>query len=695
MYFFRSYRAKLQAIFLFLGLSAIALTDWQASAGATEALRQATYDRLTAIRQSRVRQVERYFRDLGAHVLALSSDDSVLRALNEFKAAWTSLAEAQPGGTEEAGLRAYYHAFGEPAIDWLPRDRRAVTLQHQFLSANPHPVGAKDRLLEAPGAYGRAHARYHPTLHRYQSAFGFYDILLVDADARVLYTLFKEPDLGVSLRESPYHESPLGEIFRRAMQLVEPEQFVLGDYKPYVPSHSAPAAFAAAPIWRAGAKIGILAIQVPIREINRVMTADGNSSAEGLGRTGQTYIVGPDNKLRSDMRFRIEQPERYFEELLRAGTPLEVVDQVRRQGTAILHLRAAPEAERYRNMPAGTEIGIDARGVPVLRSHAPLNVPGMDWAVMAEIEADEAFAPVRALRNRILGTGAAIAAAFLIAAALLARSVTRPVLALAQGAEELGSRNFHVRLPVTSDDEIGQLAISFNRMAEDLERTTVSKEEYRMLADRLITAQEDERSRVARELHDHLSQRLAAVAIEAGNLEHASTGETALGRAGLNRIKQSIARLSDDVHQLSRSLHPTILDDLGLVAGIESECRAFFDRGGPPVEFVAECGPERLSRDAQLAFYRIVQEALHNIQKHAGAQTVCIRLDCGAEQAHLSIEDDGRGFGRDDPSWRAGLGLASIQERARLLGGHASIRSSPGSGTTIEVWVPAACASHV
>jgi signal transduction histidine kinase len=457
----------------------------------------------------------------------------------------------------------------------------------------------------------------------------------------------------------------------------------------------APAAFAAAPIWTAGSKAGILAIQVPIREINRVMMADGNLGNEGLGRTGQTYIVGPDNTLRSDMRFRMEQPERYYAELLAAGTPPAVVDEVRRHGTAVLHLRVAPEAARHRGAPAGTEMGTDTRGVPVLRSHGRLNVPGLEWSVMAEIEAGEAFAPVSALRNRILGIGALIGVVYLAVAALLARSVTKPILALAQGAGELGSRRFDVRLPVTSEDEIGRLARSFNRMAEDLERTTVSKEEYRALAGRLITAQEDERSRVARELHDHLTQRLAAAAIEAGNIERSSAGGPEALQAGLGRIKQQMARLSDDVHRLSRSLHPAMLDDLGLVAGIEAECRAFFERGGPPVEFETQGDPARLSRAAQLALYRIVQESLRNIEKHAGARTVRIRIACDAGEARLSIEDDGRGFDRDDPSRRAGIGLASIRERARLLGGDAIIRSSPGAGTTIEVRVPTGEDSHV
>ncbi len=672
MRWFQSYRAKLQAVFLLLGLAAIALTGWEASAGASAALREATYDRLTAYRQACVRRIERYFQDLSGHVLALSADESVLRAVEEFSAAWPSLPVANPA--HDRALREYYRGFGAGAESWFPLDPRSRSLQHLFLASNPHPIGAKDRLLEAPGPYGRIHARSHPTLHRYQTAFGFYDILLIDAaTARVLYSVFKEPDLGVHLPAPPYRQSALGKIFDRAMSLGEPEQFVLADYEPYVPSHSAPAAFAAAPIWRAGSKVGVLAIQVSIAEINRVMTADRNWAAEGLGRTGQAYIMGPGNTLRSDMRYMIEQPERYRDELGEFGT-------------AVLRLRVAEDAARFRTSAPGTEIGTDVRGVPVLRSHAPLNVPGIDWALMAEIEMEEAFEPVRKLRSRILAIGVVIAAGFWIAAALLARSVTRPVTRLAEGAQRLGDRNFDVRLPVTSNDEIGNLAADFNRMAEALQKTTVSKEELRELAGRLITAQEDERRRIARELHDDLTQRLAAIAIETGNVSRLP--DPVAWREGLETIRQRMEQLSGEVHRLSRRLHPAMLDDLGLIVAIESECRGFFEAGGPPVELEVTGSFDDLAPDARLALYRIVQESLRNIRRHAAAESVWLKLERGNSEVRVEIRDDGRGFDRSSPDWRPGLGLASMQERVRLLGGRIEIGSEPGKGTRSQVWLP-------
>lgn len=648
MTFWRSYRTQLQLLLLTLGLAAVALTAWEAWRLSTEALEAATRDRLAGIRQARARQLERYFQDLGAHVLALSNDESVLEALEEFSRAFPAIA-AQPA--DPSGLRSYYQQFGPPAAQWFPQDAPTLALQTQFLLRNPHPLGAKDRLLEAPGAYGRAHSRFHPTLHRYQTAFGMYDIFLIDADTgRVLYTVFKEIDLGANLNASPARDSALGKAYREALALPEPEQFVLRDYEAYIPSHGQPAAFAAAPIWRAGEKRGVLAMQVSLREVNRVMTADGNWEAEGLGRTGHTYVLGPDGLLRSDLRRSMESA------VLSTGI-----------------LREKPSSAS-----------------DVLRSEGKLNVPGLAWTVRAEIERQEAFAPVERLRARLLNWGLVLGLLFLATGALLGRRITRPLKALADGARRLGRRDFSFRFPATRHDELGELESAFNEMVVELERTTASKADLERLAGRLITSQEDERKRVARELHDDLSQRLAALAIEAGRLEHLAQDHAEL-RAGFARLKQQVAALSKDVHGISRGLHPALLEDLGLETAISVEARSFFERGGPPVEVEAGSLPPTLSADARLALYRIVQESLRNIQKYADAESVHILLFQDADHIVLRIRDDGRGFARHAPGFRPGLGLASMEERARLLGGELRIDSQPGHGTLLEARLPANC----
>lgn len=688
---YRSYRTKLEAAFVGLAVLAIALTLWEAGFGAANALRNSTLERLTVIRQTRARQIERYFEDVANHVLALAADESTVGALEQFEDSWLRL-PAPP----------------------------ARTLQFHYIDRNPHPIGAKDRLLTAPaaGQYGRVHTRFHPTFHRYQSAFGFYDIFLINPGGRILYTVRKETDLGADLTGTPYSKTSLAKAHLRALALRETERAVLEDYDTYVPSNGAPAAFVAAPIWRGGEKIGVLAIQISMDEVNRVMTGNGHWDDEGFGETGQAYLVDAHNQLRSGVRFE------------------------RGPGTSVAG--------------TGTAISGDGRR---LRSWRPLSVPDVSWTLVAEIDTAEALAPIGRLQTRIAAFGLVIAAVFFFIARWLAKGVTAPVLALAENARRLGSRDFDARLIVTRQDEIGELAASLNRMAEDLQLTTVSKQavdrilasllnavfvtenglivrvnpaaeqllgyaageligqpipatnrpavgpvvetellrkdggtvpvllaagpledansivyaaqditEIRRLAGKLIAAQEDERRRIARELHDDFSQRLAAVAIAAGGKENAP-------------VRQQLAELANELHALSRRLHPAMLDDLGLEAVIAAECRASFERGGPPVHFTVDGEIPANNPAANLTLYRILQEALRNVARHAAAQQITVRL----RPNEIEIADDGRGFDPAETRSRAGLGLASMEERVRLHGGRWSLRTAPGQGTTIHV----------
>jgi PAS domain S-box-containing protein len=224
-------------------------------------------------------------------------------------------------------------------------------------------------------------------------------------------------------------------------------------------------------------------------------------------------------------------------------------------------------------------------------------------------------------------------------------------------------------------------------LIEDITDRRKAEASVRQLAGKLLTAQEAERRRLAREMHDDFTQRLAVLAIEAGKLEQElDSSGTASGR--LRDMKGQLIRLSEDVHALSRQLHPSILDDLGLVDALRSECNSFSQREGISVHCALEPAPANLPKDAALCLYRIAQEGLRNIARHAGVREASVSLASTSEGVLLSIEDAGLGFDPAQFHGKPGLGLASMEERARLIGGDFSIRSEPNQGTLIEVWAP-------
>ncbi len=215
-----------------------------------------------------------------------------------------------------------------------------------------------------------------------------------------------------------------------------------------------------------------------------------------------------------------------------------------------------------------------------------------------------------------------------------------------------------------------------------------SEKELRKLAVLLIAAQEEERRRLARELHDDTSQTLAALALELASLQRKAADADGKVRRGLECVESSVHELAESIHDMSRLLHPSILDDLGLEAAIRAECERVSEREGFPIVFESIDLPQELPPDCALTFYRITQEALHNIVRHANAAHAQVLLQGEDGRVTLEIEDAGIGFDPAKAREASGLGLISMGERVRLLGGVLKVDSKPGEGARIRVEAP-------
>ncbi len=220
---------------------------------------------------------------------------------------------------------------------------------------------------------------------------------------------------------------------------------------------------------------------------------------------------------------------------------------------------------------------------------------------------------------------------------------------------------------------------------EALDRT---KEELRGLAGSLLGAQEDERRRIARELHDDLCQRLAVLALRLAGLRQALPPISAALHDDAQGLEEYVAQLASEARRLSHGLHPSILDDLGLAIALRRLVEDAQTSRAEPVTFNQLDLPDEIPRDMAAALYRIAQEALRNIGKHAATGPVRVRLQARFGELRLSIADTGPGFDPAAVRGLGGLGIVSMQERARLIGGSLRLDSRPGAGTTIEVRVP-------
>jgi PAS domain S-box-containing protein len=205
---------------------------------------------------------------------------------------------------------------------------------------------------------------------------------------------------------------------------------------------------------------------------------------------------------------------------------------------------------------------------------------------------------------------------------------------------------------------------------------------------RLIRAQEDERCRIARELHDDFNQRLALVAIGLERLGQtlASEGAVASEVCALHRLTQEIA---SDVHRLSHQLHSAKLDHLGLVPAIKGLCREYSEQYGAQISFVHRNVPPSLSKESALCLFRVAQEALSNTMKHSGVRKAKLELFGDRATVHLCISDIGVGFDPQSVSAKGRLGLISMQERVRAAGGRIAVESGPSRGTRVSVHLTA------
>jgi signal transduction histidine kinase len=211
------------------------------------------------------------------------------------------------------------------------------------------------------------------------------------------------------------------------------------------------------------------------------------------------------------------------------------------------------------------------------------------------------------------------------------------------------------------------------------------EDEHLALSDRLIRAQEEERNRIGRELHDDLNQQVALLAFGLARLSKNLPPDCL---TQVQHLLQQTNRLSSDIHRLSHELHPSVLDYHGLVPAARSLCEEFSSQHDVKVEFVEEDFPTELPHDISLCLFRILQESLNNVSKHSQGTSARVLFAGSPDGVHLTTQDDGVGFDPADERNRHGLGLLSMSERLGLVGGKLMISSFPRHGTTVKAWVP-------
>ncbi|HZX73572.1 MAG TPA: ATP-binding protein [Cyclobacteriaceae bacterium] len=446
------------------------------------------------------------------------------------------------------------------------------------------------------------------------------------------------------------------------------------------------------PILRDSQRIGMVLVQENMRKIQNILI-----ETTGMGNSGESYLVGTDYRLRSLSRFF---PDRL-------------------PGTIKVDTEAARKSFQGQD---GNGMLNDYRGVKVLSVYRRIENIDLQWVIISEIDLTEAMKPVLELRNYLFVVTLFIILITAIITYLLSNAIARPILHLQEIVASLSKGIIpHKKNLVTSTDEISKMAEAIDQLTDGLSRTTTfaneigsgnfstsfstlsekdvlgkalihMRDELRTFNERelklareraatLLEGQENERRRIIKELHDGVGQLLTAIRIRVDTLD----SESELKEEIKTRINETI----DEVKRISYNVMPQAIVDYGLEAALKGLCDNVKKYSTLTIDFRYVHEHEHsLNFDVSIAIFRIAQEALNNIVKHAQATQVSLHVLDKEDEIYLVIEDNGKGFDESKIVENASFGLRNIRERAKLLNGNADIQSSLGTGTIIEVNIP-------
>ena len=488
MFKYMSIRSKLLLLMLIVGLLSAASVGVLSYNNAKSSLTETIYDQLTALRETKKRQTEIYFKDQLTAFDVFSNQLQVSDALDAFGDNF-AVDQAPPSSSEQT-LRGFYqtdylaklkeNSAGVPVLTtYYPQTHSALTRQIQFISENPAQTGQKENLVRPKlvgtsrpdtGAYANAHAQYHPLFLRMLQKLDYYDIFLIDHNSGdIVYSVYKEADFATNLDTGPYRFSGLARAFDAARKNPQLGSVTLIDFSHYEPSYNKPAAFMATPVFDGNTLKGVVAAQLNIDDINAFMTSSGNWELEGMGASGEVYLVGEDARLRTSSRFLIEDKPSYIQALRNAAVPSAQVKLIENTGVAILNQPVKSLAsEKALRGTSGTEIVKDYRNVDVLSAYGPIEIGGMRWAILAEKDVAEAMAPLYDMRNKLLITMGSIAILVTLFSLAAAGVFARPVAKLERSVERFKGGDTDFRLDVSGTDEFASLSKAFNGMIDEI-----------------------------------------------------------------------------------------------------------------------------------------------------------------------------------------------------------------------------------
>lgn len=475
-------QSKLLIMLLLVSVISITVTGAIGYVNGRESLTDAAYAQLTTIRELRAAQVESTVRMLQEGAIIQSRTSDTVQASEAFNEAFDQLNAAGPYPEDRDRLLAYYTDVFVPelesrsGIDYsaeglLPASDAGIYLQSLYTTSGDFEQSLAMSDAGDGSAWSAVSARYNDYFRGLIDELGYEDILLTNTEGQVVYSAYKGIDLGDSLFEAPASQTALSQAVSDVLATGSRDITVMTDFERYVPSLDVPTAWMVTPVGTDTEITGTMAIQVPISTLNAVLTGNEDWQSQGLGESGEVFLVGTDGLMRTVSREVIEHPDLYADTAVAAGLDPETARRiVEVKGTVLLQpVDTAPVAAALSGQ-SGTALAEGYLGRPQLTSYAPLVLSdGPQWVIIATMDESEAFAPVAAFTRTVLLSAGLLTLIVAVLALVLSRTFTRPLERLMSGVRRVTAGERDVVVDTRTRDEYAELGAAFNEFSRSLQ----------------------------------------------------------------------------------------------------------------------------------------------------------------------------------------------------------------------------------